>query len=88
MFRNCMERLLVAGTEGMDLEKAALLRRLNAFFLFAGVTFLALTLALIVVWFLDPTQYMLALYTCGTGVGILLVRSQSRTPSGPLCGSS
>jgi len=70
-----MERFLGAGTEGMDLEKAALLRRLNAFFLFAGVTFLILTLALIVVWYLDPTQYMLALYTGGTGVGILLVRN-------------
>ncbi len=70
-----IERMLSQGTEGLTLEEAALVRRINALFSIPGYTLILMSAFFSLIILREPSQYHLALYTGIPGVFVLLLRN-------------
>ncbi len=73
-FRNYLNRLLDEGTEGLDLDAAACMRRINAFFLAAGWNMIFLSLVISLLIFIEGVQFVNAIFAAIPGIIILKVR--------------
>ncbi len=73
-FRSYINRILNEGTEGLEIEAAAFMRRINAYLLSAGLSLIILSLALSLLIFIERVQLVNAICAGIPGIGILVVR--------------